>query len=1077
MWSISIEYYDDATLIPRNTSILVARVPAKPGRGGAQRYLEGAGPIPRGGGMTRNVFERPGQNSQQDAMGGSAKVYKNTTSLLTEDGPPAPAVDTSHMTEEERTKFVFEQAASYWDKTQEGMASAPYRPLGKFQGATRNPPIGGQKPGGAPAAPGGVAHTGPYQRQPMEQQQRPPPNTYVCYRCGKKGEHWIQFCPTNNDKSFEPIGIKKTTGIPRSFLKTVESDTLQSKKGVMVTQDGNLVVATTNDYEWKKFHEKSKGTLTSEEAYSTAPVPDDMRCPICHLVLKNAVQAPCCGTNFCDECIRTYLVHPPKGEDPFKCQSCSQHLVPDQLIPNAELRQRVEQHLRDWAKNRRGASDGNGAAATAAISSPGGISNPEAEGTGPRSGVAATGTFQAQIGPALSGDRSIEEDSKTEAGHKRKLSSDNGSGNISQQGAVIEGEHSRDQASWKNKRHHATNTNGNTNAQNFNRNRPPMHGPGAVGPMDPSMMFPEALPPGFFELMQQHDPGLFMDPAFMGPNSVPPFMMPGFMPPFGSEIGGMQGARGPGGPDMWGMGRGLPGLPPMGPGHPTPRIGFSDGVAPGAGAGAGRGRSRGGWQDNGNSGNVSGPGQMHSIEQSSQEALHAANQAGDGVNHMGDQQVSGTTGDVAYTGSPPARARTASRGRFEDDDDDIDMSQVPTGPRASRRLSIDDDEDIPKGPRAGPDADYDRTSNSRRSESPPRAPLADRLRQRSASKARSERDGSARDHSRQRESHGRDRDRHSERDRQRDKERDGIKGRDYGRDTDRHHRDRERSRSRDRGESSRQNERNRDGRDHERGSGSRSRRGELHSSRVDRDRSDHRADGREVRRDDRKESRKDDRVDDRRDDRKDDRKDDRRDERRDERKDERRDDRPGDRRRGGREDDGGRDRSDKRSSSSHHQNLERSNHHHRKTDQDKDGDQDRRVRESSASSSAARQKSIDPQREYEIRRQASFGGGSRSQSAAAAAEDQEEIISFKARSTPLQPSTDKSGRKGRRGYGGNDDADEKFSEAYHAQDSLERGRGVGEATDQRQNLAMTGLVSSSARERERREREKRGSYN
>ncbi|KAF9962364.1 E3 ubiquitin-protein ligase rbbp6 [Mortierella alpina] len=902
------EYYDDATLIPRNTSILVARVPAKPGRGGAQRYLEGSGPIPRGGGMTRNVFERPGQSSQQDPMGGSVKVYKNTTSLLTEDGPPAPAVDTSHMTEEERTKFVFEQAASYWDKTQEGMASAPYRPLGKFQGATRNPPIGGQKPGGAPAAPGGVAHTGPYQRQPMEQQQRPPPNTYVCYRCGKKGEHWIQFCPTNNDKSFEPIGIKKTTGIPRSFLKTVESDTLQSKKGVMVTQDGNLVIATTNDYEWKKFHEKSKGTLTSEEAYSTAPVPDDMRCPICHLLLKSAVQAPCCGTNFCDECIRTYLVHPPKGEDPFKCQSCSKHLVPDQLIPNAELRQRVEQHLRDWAKNRRGASDGNGAAATAAINSRGGTPNPEAEGTGPRSGAAA-GTFQAQIGSTLSGDRNTEEDRKTEAGHKRKLSSDNGNGNIDHQGAAIEGEHSRDHASWKNKKHHATNNNGNFNAQNFNRSRPPMHGPGTVGPMDPSMMFPEALPPGFFELMQQHDPGLFMDPAFMGSNSVPPFMMPGFMPPFGPEIGGMQGVRGPGGSDMWGMGRGLPGLPPMGPGHPTPRIGFSDGVAPGAGAG--RGRSRGGWQDSGNSGNVSGPGLMHSIDRSSQDAPQVANQAGDNVKHMGDSQVSGTTGDVAYNSSSPARARTSSRGRFEDDDDDIDMSQVPTGPRASRRLSIEDDEDIPKGPRAGPDADYDRTSNSRRSESPPRAPLADRLRQRSASKARSDKD-------------------------------------------------------------------------------------------------------------------------------------------------------------------------DKRSSSSHHQqHMERSHLHQRKTDQDKDGDQDRRGSESSAASSAARQKSIDPQREYEIRRQASFGGGARGQSdAAAAAEDQEEIISFKARSMPLQQSTDKSGRKGRLGYGGNDGADEKFSEAHHGQDNVERGGGggAGEATDQRQNLAVTGLVSSSARERERRERERRGSY-
>ncbi|KAF8987292.1 hypothetical protein BGZ52_005301 [Haplosporangium bisporale] len=130
------------------------------------------------------------------------------------------------------------------------MATATYRPLGKFQSPTRPPPAGGQKPGtgssGTPGVPG--THPSPYHNRPaMDQQQRPPPNTYVCYRCGKKGEHWIQFCPTNSDKSFEPIGIKKTTGIPKSFLKTVESDVLQSKKGVMVTQDGNLVVAQTNE--------------------------------------------------------------------------------------------------------------------------------------------------------------------------------------------------------------------------------------------------------------------------------------------------------------------------------------------------------------------------------------------------------------------------------------------------------------------------------------------------------------------------------------------------------------------------------------------------------------------------------------------------------------------------------------------------------------------------------------------------------------------------------------------------------------------------------------------------------------
>ncbi|KAF9930907.1 E3 ubiquitin-protein ligase rbbp6 [Linnemannia zychae] len=709
------EYYDDAALIPRNTSILVARVPAKPGRGGAQRYLEGAGPIPRGGNMTRNVFEKPSANSQDSA-------YRNTTSLLPEEGPPAETIDMSNMTEEEKMKFVFEQQTSHWGKTQEGMAHAQFRPLSKFQGATRNQPQHGPHTAGS----GAGSHPGTFTRTPMEQQQRPPPNTYVCYRCGKKGEHWIQFCPTNNDKSFEPIGIKKTTGIPQSFLKTVKSDTLQSKKGVMVTQDGNLVVATTNDHEWKKFYQKSKGTLTSDEAYNTAPVPDDMKCPICHLLLKNAVKAPCCGTNFCDECIRNYLVNPTKGEESFKCFTCHKYLVPDQLIPNVELRQRVEHHLRDWAKSRRMETDGHGD----------GAANPDS-----RSGSPSMDTDKTE-GQKLSDDTntSLDGEGSGSAGQKRRLSNDN---NQATTGSA-NGDHDRDQPSWKNKRPHVNNHGNNNyfNNQGMNRNRPPfMHGPGPMGPMDPNMMdpnlmFPDGIPPGFFEMMQQHDPTLFMDPNMFGPNGVPQFMMPGFVPPFMPEFGGMPGQGGPGGPggpEMWNMGRGIPGLPPMGPGYPTPRIGFSE---PGAGRGRGRG---GGWQENNQSGQggTTGSRGRGNPQSFSQNGPQGGSTAGSNVNSSTSTGAAANATRGSSIGRDNNRDTNDNRnnsqnsqGRF---DDDIDMSQVPTGPRGARSPSIED-EDIPKGPRAGPGPIDDRE----RSESPPTAPLADRLKYRSNSGTRSE---------------------------------------------------------------------------------------------------------------------------------------------------------------------------------------------------------------------------------------------------------------------------------------------------------------------------------------------------
>ena len=56
--------------------------------------------------------------------------------------------------------------------------------------------------------------------------------------------HWIQDCPTNNDRDFDnKPRIKRTTGIPRSFLKSVDSPSGQLSSGVMVTPEGGFVVA------------------------------------------------------------------------------------------------------------------------------------------------------------------------------------------------------------------------------------------------------------------------------------------------------------------------------------------------------------------------------------------------------------------------------------------------------------------------------------------------------------------------------------------------------------------------------------------------------------------------------------------------------------------------------------------------------------------------------------------------------------------------------------------------------------------------------------------------------------------
>ena len=57
--------------------------------------------------------------------------------------------------------------------------------------------------------------------------------------------HWIQDCPTNNDREFDnKPRIKRTTGIPRSFLKAVDNPSgARIGQGVMVTPEGGYVVA------------------------------------------------------------------------------------------------------------------------------------------------------------------------------------------------------------------------------------------------------------------------------------------------------------------------------------------------------------------------------------------------------------------------------------------------------------------------------------------------------------------------------------------------------------------------------------------------------------------------------------------------------------------------------------------------------------------------------------------------------------------------------------------------------------------------------------------------------------------
>ncbi|XP_034750569.1 E3 ubiquitin-protein ligase RBBP6-like isoform X2 [Etheostoma cragini] len=165
------------------------------------------------------------------------------------------------------------------------------------------------------------------------------PANYTCYRCGNTGHH-IRNCPTSGDKNSEaPLKIKKSTGIPRSFMVEVDDP---NTKGAMLTNCGRYAIPTI-DAEAYAIGKKERPPFGPQvETMSEGeedPVPEELLCLICHDLLSDAVVIPCCGNSYCDDCIRTALLD---SEDHI-CPTCSQSDVsPDTLIANKFLRQAVD---------------------------------------------------------------------------------------------------------------------------------------------------------------------------------------------------------------------------------------------------------------------------------------------------------------------------------------------------------------------------------------------------------------------------------------------------------------------------------------------------------------------------------------------------------------------------------------------------------------------------------------------------------------------------------------------------------------------------------------------------------------
>ncbi|XP_010494972.1 PREDICTED: uncharacterized protein LOC104772027 isoform X1 [Camelina sativa] len=301
------EYLDEAMLIPKNTSVLIRRVPGRP------RITVITTQEPRVENKVENVQAETTNIPVADSS--AAKYPEDEWDEFGTDLYSIPdAQDAQHIN-------PCPDLAPADEKVDEES---------KIQALIDTPALDWQRQGPDTFGAGrgyGRGMTGRMNGRGFGMERKTPPPGYVCHRCNVPG-HFIQHCPTNGDPNYDVKRVKPPTGIPKSML-------MATPDGSYSLPSGAVAVLKPNEDAFEKEMEGLPSTTRSVGEF-----PPELKCPLCKEVMRDAaLTSKCCFQSFCDKCIRDHII------SKSRCVCGATDVLADDLLPNKTLRDTINRIL------------------------------------------------------------------------------------------------------------------------------------------------------------------------------------------------------------------------------------------------------------------------------------------------------------------------------------------------------------------------------------------------------------------------------------------------------------------------------------------------------------------------------------------------------------------------------------------------------------------------------------------------------------------------------------------------------------------------------------------------------------